>query len=1232
LSALPNSAAAIDLLKWVIANPNKPFDPNMVVSATHTSDWQWQAVLAQMEDLGRQGYITKLKQDGGGSTYWTITGKGENYLRALERAENANGELEPAKAAPSDLATSGPGATTQPPSAEVALQMLTKAFGADSIPLNGTTSLTFTISNPESRAMTGVGLSDDLPAGLVVSTPNGLTGSYGGGSVTAAAGSNSILLSGASVAPGASCNFTVNVTGIEVGKKNNIARAVAFIEDSIMNSPVASASVVVLAASAPGVFPVTRESAEWLDKSTIERFTDETWTILDSANRIREERKGPAVSAFDLVMAFGRQPGGQLSDLLEQAGVNLNSLIPETTDAAAEAPPEDVASGTRRKLPPITPYVRMALVRARDKANATRSATIDDSHLLFGLLSLGDTDNLLIQGFNRQGIMPDKIKLPVEVAPGTETARPQAGYKSDDPTGEDLLDISKEVNALASVLAGKDVEPPLSLGLFGDWGTGKSFFMRQLEGRIRELTEDAKQADGKSQYCQDVVQLTFNAWNYIDKDLWASLASEIFEGLAAALTQKRGVDSQAGRALAMAAASSSPTVVAETERQKSKAEAQLRESEAQLAELQRNQKNIEPRLSAREVLNQAARFAVKDDNLQKQAQQVAQEIGVTKGVAAVGEIQTQLLELSNIWTEIAFSLRNNRLWVWGLASVFGLGVGWGALYLAKRYVTGDIANAVVTILAAGSTVVTVLLTGSRKILRFVRAIKASKQELIDKTQQAVKQKIDHVRESVEKAAETVKVLNQQLADMRADRQMVDFIRQRYDSSDYRENLGTIARVRSDFRHLSVLLRDVQKESERDLEEIKERQQEKDKERKTPLFPRIARIILYVDDLDRCPEKNVVEVLQAVHLLLAFPLFVVVVGVDPRWLLHSLQQHSGAFESEGANADGEPQEETRWESTPMNYLEKIFQIPFTLRPIDESGFSKLVDAFAASGRETDSVELGALPQQSQISVSSQPAASPVVPSAVIVSPETQPASSTAAPSLPEIPAPPPSSQKKQVQLEHLGVAAAREPIDRHPAHLRIEEWERNFMKTLHDLIPSPRAGKRFINIYRLLRASVRVGEQGQFVGDHEDGEYQCALLLLAILTGYPAEATQILRTLVEEEHTESWGEMLRALKSRLGATSEEKARDVQRVSNARTGRLDVKSAEPVGIAGFPTLQAQHWVELFDKLAKVEHNLDDRSCQGFAKWAPRVARYSFQSGRVLLQRRSAKPKPLPDSLAM
>jgi hypothetical protein len=39
-------------------------------------------------------------------------------------------------------------------------------------------------------------------------------------------------------------------------------------------------------------------------------------------------------------------------------------------------------------------------------------------------------------------------------------------------------------------------------------------------------------------------------------------------------------------------------------------------------------------------------------------------------------------------------------------------------------------------------------------------------------------------------------------------------------------------------------------------------------------------VLYIDDLDRCPPRRVVEVLTAMQLLLALPLFVVVVAVDP----------------------------------------------------------------------------------------------------------------------------------------------------------------------------------------------------------------------------------------------------------------------------------------------------------------------------------------------------------------
>ena len=127
--------------------------------------------------------------------------------------------------------------------------MIGKAFGAATITLNGSTSLTFNLSNPNAGAtLTGVGFTDSLPAGLVVSTPNGLTGSCGGGTITAAAGSGSVSLSSATLAAGASCGFSVNVTGISAGTQNNTTSAVTLNEGGSGNT--ASASITV--AGPPG--------------------------------------------------------------------------------------------------------------------------------------------------------------------------------------------------------------------------------------------------------------------------------------------------------------------------------------------------------------------------------------------------------------------------------------------------------------------------------------------------------------------------------------------------------------------------------------------------------------------------------------------------------------------------------------------------------------------------------------------------------------------------------------------------------------------------------------------------------------------------------------------------------------------------------------------------------------------------------------------------------------------
>jgi uncharacterized repeat protein (TIGR01451 family) len=104
----------------------------------------------------------------------------------------------------------------------IAPPAITKAFGATTILTNNTTSLSFTVSNPNvSTTLTGVAFTDTLPAGLVVATPNGLAGSCGGGTITAAAGSGTVSLSGASLTALTTCSFSLNVLGTVAGTKNN---------------------------------------------------------------------------------------------------------------------------------------------------------------------------------------------------------------------------------------------------------------------------------------------------------------------------------------------------------------------------------------------------------------------------------------------------------------------------------------------------------------------------------------------------------------------------------------------------------------------------------------------------------------------------------------------------------------------------------------------------------------------------------------------------------------------------------------------------------------------------------------------------------------------------------------------------------------------------------------------------------------------------------------------------
>src|SRR5207244_2505388 len=108
-------------------------------------------------------------------------------------------------------------------------------------------------------------------------------------------------------------------------------------------------------------------------------------------------------------------------------------------------------------------------------------------HLFYG--ALGVLECTTIERVLALGVDRTKIDMtarrPHGGAPSTKKRR--ASVTPDLASGTDLLDVSDEVEAMCAVVAAHDTTPPLSIGLFGDWGTGKSFFMSLMEERINEL-------------------------------------------------------------------------------------------------------------------------------------------------------------------------------------------------------------------------------------------------------------------------------------------------------------------------------------------------------------------------------------------------------------------------------------------------------------------------------------------------------------------------------------------------------------------------------------------------------------------------------------------------------------------------------------------------------------------------------------------------------------------------
>ena len=665
---------------------------------------------------------------------------------------------------------------------------------------------------------------------------------------------------------------------------------------------------------------------------------------------------------------------------------------------------------------------------------------------------------------------------------------PPAAYSSDTiGSGVDLLGRNRDVDAFASLIAAAAVQPPLSIGVFGDWGSGKSWFMRQIKHRVAEIAADARSSGAPQRelsFYKNIAQVEFNAWHYAESDVLTGLVEHIFTRLD--IGDKAGIVQQAK--------DSALRALADAEEKAGKKADHIRHSEHELAAIEARQ------LEHMKIRDARAAQLLRDASREQERGAIV--LGAKNALRAVGwasaadditdlmrdldQASDELRRANPILTPLGdkrgLKLRK-RAWLFVLAAPVLAVVAGIALWLAAgRSVgltaLGGLGVLVTSLIAAIGNVVrqstdlvrenlNELASERLKIEEKITAELAGIDEKISKDRAEaarVHHELDELQLEHRGLVDEVAEREKALAAVRPERLLQDLVKARVSSGDYSRYLGVIAQARHDFEKVSELIRAVNDSLAGTAG--------------PDSATEINRIVLYIDDLDRCEPAKVATVLQAVHLLLAFPLFVVVVGVDSRWVERALRKQ---YPDLLAGEDVEPRD----------YLEKIFQIPYWLDRMDSAKTITMLRGIA--GAPSAERTGGASRSVPAANGSARPE-----PGATDGGPAEPPARPSAEPGLQ-------AQVKRSRELNPLG--------------LTIEAHELEAMERLSVLLGrSPRSLKRFVNVYRLIK--VRAPDALDFSDpDRADADYLIVLLLLAEMIGRPHEARALFDWIRQTASTE-----------------------------------------------------------------------------------------------------------------
>jgi hypothetical protein len=741
--------------------------------------------------------------------------------------------------------------------------------------------------------------------------------------------------------------------------------------------------------------------------------------------------------------------------------------------------------------------------------------------------------------FRVLGVMSSSLPIdePSSTPPQVEnTVSPFSGDTPSADDKNDVLDTDRDVEALAELVC-LDGVTPLAIAIFGDWGSGKSTFMDRLEARVKKLADDETEAEiktakaraagevqasdeaGMARFLKPIVQIRFNAWHFADANLWASLTAEFFDQLRAG-----GRDDATKKRHAELVQRVNRHVHALSDTLSANRQAMARNGEAVLeAQQARDQAAERAEEVSGKVFAKTAMNLLSESYAAQKGHLAALGLGGSANEAkAAGVIVDAAKDASEafgwlraLWGVLGAS--GKRRWlalppvVFLVALLVALLVSWVVALVWKQdpkwldIVAPLLAGGVALAVSFGKA-----LGPALAIARDVAKRGAALAGEIDAENKATVAALVVKETELNKAlAEAQALEDAEATSTRALARYVDPLGQanpprllRYvleddpDTKALEKDIGLIGRTRRLFQAVDSIVEDVRKAREKVREARRERPNEvvpdhPDKE--TP-----ERIVIYIDDLDRCREDKVYEVLQAIHLLLAFKLFVVVVGVDVKWVRAALTKQFEAGQREDDAGDEEQRKagENKRNERAMHYLEKIFQIPFWLRPLssgEDGTFQPYIEMLAGESVETTRAIQAAAEKKRTERAGETPTPEPETTDSGASGQGGDDATST--------------QGVAAGDADPLGLSGERSEARRVEARrkLQLTEAEITFLSSPEIAAlaaTAPRGVKRLVNVYRIARA--RRGQEDRDAvlggGAGRAPEYPLIALMAAVETG------------------------------------------------------------------------------------------------------------------------------------